>query len=388
MEVDHTIVAPVDVEPVIVESTPRSPYDPNNSSTENVLEALTTFAFGNELYDDFDLMEKLKEGVMQMSQSLSRRQSNDISASIAAECVKRLWQEKKLHPQDFRLKVFMAALIMLYYPRVPQDSLMETTTQLFEKYPEFRDTDAAEAQNLLRFRNYMAAACILIDAKKSKNLLLDLVARVSEGKAAKYVTGSGETIGTSRRVRIYRKESGILPVQRSVKTKAEREAIAALACSSAGLLSMLALRNPENSDESDYVDTADQPVDIEEDNELKSLGEKRAAGTKRKIKKKRTCWSRKTPPKKRNNHRRLDGFDILLSPDSHRVEDFDELTSGHDDSDETSPTPKSAVDFWSAPADFVTGDSPVSSFTPMAIQAPRCFQDVGLVSWDLMGTPL
>ena len=60
----------------------------------------------------------------------------------------------------------------------------------------------------------MKIAQLVITPKNHKNHLLDIATRISEGKNMKYITGSGQTLATTRRVMIYEREGMIAPVRR------------------------------------------------------------------------------------------------------------------------------------------------------------------------------
>ncbi len=85
---------------------------------------------------------------------------------------------------------------------------------LTENYPEFTSCDDKEKSTLLKFRNIMAVAIQVLPPKSKKAHLLDLVTRIVEGSQVRYITGSGETLATRRRVLIYEREGNIVPRKR------------------------------------------------------------------------------------------------------------------------------------------------------------------------------
>jgi hypothetical protein len=264
-----------------------------NPFLAKVFDTLTNFSFGKELYGDEHLMRSLKDSLPQMQAALQIRQENDISNAIALDICYRSVGEKKMKPNDHRRLCFEAALVLLHYPTILQrddGELMNSVQELFVKYPEFLATganavDAKEAENLLKFRNFMYVAVQLISPHNHKNHLLELVTRLTEGRNVKYITGSGETLATSRRVKIYRKEGNVIATPKNVKTKAEREAQR-----SAG-----AKRGAADDDEDD--DDDDDDDDYESSKKKKSSSAKNSA---------------RNPPKKRHNHRQLD--DNVMPP--------------------------------------------------------------------------
>lgn len=123
--------------------------------------------------------------------------------------------------QESRL-VYEAAFIVLYYchiiretesmatpPYVPFYKSYEDIHKQFGHLKEFQSVDIGELEQrkLVSFANFMKVALLLMP-KPKKAHLLDLVTRISEGRSAKYITGSGQTILTARRVQIFQFESG------------------------------------------------------------------------------------------------------------------------------------------------------------------------------------
>lgn len=60
----------------------------------------------------------------------------------------------------------------------------------------------------------MSVAILVLPPKSKKAHLLDLVTRIVEGNDIRYITGSGETAATRRRVAIYEIEGNITPLPR------------------------------------------------------------------------------------------------------------------------------------------------------------------------------
>jgi hypothetical protein len=94
-------------------------------------------------------------------------------------------------------------------------------SQLIEQYPSFKDLDGQELSYLLRFRNMLKLALNIIPPRLNKNKLIDVAARL-EGSGKQYVTGSGQTAPTARRVKIFEDESGVRPEKRPTPRKRKR----------------------------------------------------------------------------------------------------------------------------------------------------------------------
>jgi hypothetical protein len=98
-------------------------------------------------------------------------------------------------------------------------NLILSMDQFLEKYPRFA---GIEDRSLLAFRNFMAVSLTLEVAKNNKAFHMEICARLSEGFAAKYITGSGQSSATSRRVAIYEREGDVTP-EGSRKIKREQD---------------------------------------------------------------------------------------------------------------------------------------------------------------------
>lgn len=110
-------------------------------------------------------------------------------------------------------------LLAFEQARRSRSDLILSMDQFVEKYPQFA---GVEDRALLAFRNLMAVSLTLEEAKNNKAFHLEICARLSEGSAAKYITGSGQSSATSRRVSIYEREGKVTP-EGSRKIKREQE---------------------------------------------------------------------------------------------------------------------------------------------------------------------
>ena len=96
-------------------------------------------------------------------------------------------------------------------------TLFETNDELLEKYPSFSSCTPDELEVLLTYRNYMAVSIALKQAEGNKEFHMDNCTRLSEGADVKYVTGSGQSNDTSRRVEIYETEGGVTKKTKRVR---------------------------------------------------------------------------------------------------------------------------------------------------------------------------
>lgn len=129
------------------------------------------------------------------------------------------------------IKYGLFATVIFLFAKTPtaQRTFFQSTDDLMQNYPEF-DEDlvalgvtgrAKELQYLLIFRNYLAAALLLLPGKDNKKVFLRVLERL-EGAGEEYITGTGQKPSTTRRCLIYHRESGVpMTKKRSRKSKNE-----------------------------------------------------------------------------------------------------------------------------------------------------------------------
>ena len=179
-----------------------------------IINQITREAFGPNVYNDPDLLKSLITAMPIMVDEIQTRQMNDINIGIVNEVVQKVSNENmsRWKKTDERRLCFEVAFIMLYnFIRKQENAhlMFESLDQLLAAYPEFQEVEEAELKTLLTFRNVMKIAQLVIAPKNHKTHLLDIATRLAEGKNKKYITGSGQTPGTTRRVLIYEREGNM-----------------------------------------------------------------------------------------------------------------------------------------------------------------------------------
>jgi hypothetical protein len=100
-----------------------------------------------------------------------------------------------------------------------------TMQSFLTAYPEFAVEDDSERNNLWQSANWMAILFTMITARKNKGLVMQVIPKLIEGWEAKYVTGSGQTKCTARRVHIFEVEGNTKANHRGkLKSKLQEEA--------------------------------------------------------------------------------------------------------------------------------------------------------------------
>jgi hypothetical protein len=137
-------------------------------------------------------------------------------------------KEQKTVLETMKVVLTTAAVYLFSLHAFFQDQLYHSTQHLLEHYPQLKTQlnaskpeELKELQHLLRFRNYMVLALMLIPAKGNKTFLIRVLERL-EGSNATYITGSGQKPAVTRRTDIYHQESGIEIAVKKVSVSKKR----------------------------------------------------------------------------------------------------------------------------------------------------------------------
>ena len=125
----------------------------------------------------------------------------------AAEIAKNNWDKGSL--MNVALWILFFAITGEYYPT---EQFKYQNVQAFLKAYEGRfDGMEPEEQEMLKNEaNWFNVVSTLLPPSKNKGLTMQVVPRLVEGWQAKYVTGSGQTEATNRRVYIFEKEGRVM----------------------------------------------------------------------------------------------------------------------------------------------------------------------------------
>ena len=129
----------------------------------------------------------------------------------AAEIAKHNWTKESA--MSVALWVLFFAITGEHYPAAQlKYKNVKAFLEAYEGY--FNDTDPAEQEMLKNEANWFKVVSTLLPPDKNKGLTIQVVPRLVEGWHAKYVTGSGQTEATKRRVHVFEKEGGVVPAGR------------------------------------------------------------------------------------------------------------------------------------------------------------------------------
>jgi hypothetical protein len=166
-------------------------------------------------FQDFALFEKLVSS--QLRKLIADSNQAEIDVKTTRKLAERYFDESKFQTdqqkliwQQIQIILRTTYVLILSYSQEIRDQYFWPNTQiLLENYPQFQGQSPEELEILLKFRNYMSIALLIVPARLNKQLLLKIVSRL-EGTGNEYITGGGQKPCVTRRVDIYEKEGSVV----------------------------------------------------------------------------------------------------------------------------------------------------------------------------------
>ena len=164
---------------------------------------------------------------------LSTEDFTRIFESATGEKLPKYENVKKNTIKDLRGVIFYCFYILLYkYFNTPPlhngGSYEISMVDFLIRYPDFANLDFQEIRAGMRFHDMMEVVQACVPPQGNKQRLIEMATYLAEGHSVKYITGSGQTEATARRVQIFKTVAGGRFKQRKVAATAEREMLAAL----------------------------------------------------------------------------------------------------------------------------------------------------------------
>lgn len=172
-------------------------------------------------FTDFLHFNDLMTGPLQ--RMIDESENIEFTYVTSSRLVEYLFDVKEYqHPQKKYIlhditMIMKACLVLLfsYHPHARR-FMFQSTEELLHYYPQFAECDSQELALLLKFRNIMRTAILLIPARQNKHMLLKIVGRL-EGAHRDYIMGGGQRKEVDRRVAIFHQESGLPEQKRPMK---------------------------------------------------------------------------------------------------------------------------------------------------------------------------
>lgn len=131
-------------------------------------------------------------------------------------------EKQKLALSQIHIILRTTYVLILSHHDSVKELMWPSVAVLLQQYPQFGDQDEQELRYLLRFRNYLRIALLIIPPRLNKQLLLKIAAHL-EGSGQEYVTGGGQKPCVTRRVQIYEREGNIRAEKRLERLRPPRQ---------------------------------------------------------------------------------------------------------------------------------------------------------------------
>ena len=156
---------------------------------------------------------------------LSTEDFTCIFESATGEQLPKYENVKKNTTKDLSGVIFYCFYILLFkYLNTPPlhngGSYEISMDDFLIRYPEFANLDIQEIRAGMRFHDMMEVAQVCVPPQGNKQRLIDIVTHLAEGHSVKYITGSGQTEATARRVQTFKTVAGGRFKQRQVAAPA------------------------------------------------------------------------------------------------------------------------------------------------------------------------
>lgn len=166
-------------------------------------------------FQDFALFEKLVSS--QLRKLIIDSNQVEIDVKTTRKLAERYFDESKFQTDQQKLiwqqiQIILRTtyvLILSYSQEIRDQYFWPNTEILLQNYSQFQGQSSEELEILLKFRNYMSIALLIVPARLNKQLLLKIVSRL-EGTGNEYITGGGQKPCVTRRVDIYEKEGSVV----------------------------------------------------------------------------------------------------------------------------------------------------------------------------------
>lgn len=178
------------------------------------------FSFLHRNFADMCLTE---EESSRLKSCIEEANGTTITKFTTKRVLERYFQDRKYfsdHPDKNRRRdltvLFKSCYVLIcFYQHRYAHLKYKSVEELKQNYPQFaqRNLFDDELQLLLRFRNLMRIALVIIDAQSNKHVLLKIAGRL-EGSHREYITGGGQTLAVKCRVEIYEREGAVQPKKR------------------------------------------------------------------------------------------------------------------------------------------------------------------------------
>ena len=166
-----------------------------------------------------------------LKQAINECDSIVLSYANVKNFARRFYETGRYETEDEKKKwkeiqwIFATCCVLLVSYQERATSLFwHRVEELVSAYPMITKlADVDELKLLLRFRNFLVAATLVLNPRLNKELIIYVAGRL-EGTQRRYITGKGQRDAVTMRVRIYEKEGDIVPEVRPYRSQSSEKA--------------------------------------------------------------------------------------------------------------------------------------------------------------------
>lgn len=153
----------------------------------------------------------------------------ELSFANVKNFARRFYETGRYETEDEKKKwreiqwIFATCCVLIVsYQERARERFWHSVSQLVEAYPMFTKlADKDELDLLLKFRNMLVAATLVLNPRLNKELIIYVAGRL-EGTQRRYITGKGQRDAVSMRVKIYEQEGQITPEVRPYRSNPDK----------------------------------------------------------------------------------------------------------------------------------------------------------------------
>jgi len=153
----------------------------------------------------------------------------ELSFANVKNFARRFYETGRYETEDEKKKwreiqwIFATCCVLIVsYQERAREKFWHSVSTLMEAYPMFAElANRDELDLLLKFRNMLVAATLVLNPRLNKELIIYVAGRL-EGTQRRYITGKGQRDAVSMRVKIYEQEGQITPEVRPYRSNPEK----------------------------------------------------------------------------------------------------------------------------------------------------------------------
>jgi len=187
-----------------------------SSSTEGIVKNDMIKCFGDDAHEIFVFISKVIKSNIALNY--------DTSKALVKDYLKRYQSTSSKLKMKLICWTALVHILKLCSPSYDEVKI-HSIQELRATYPAIINklNDAKELGLFLEYCNSLRMALRVLSAKNNKKLLIDISSRLEGLSSKTYITGSGQSSETRRRVEVYEQEGGELPIPKRSRRSVEQD---------------------------------------------------------------------------------------------------------------------------------------------------------------------